>query len=70
MLNNITYYLIFGKPLIMYAGILTFITLISTATAGFLVLRGKLAFKWHKRLAITLLTLALLHGIFGILSYF
>jgi hypothetical protein len=70
MFNNITYYLIFGKPLIMYCGILTFIVLISTATAGAMVLKGKLNFKWHKRLAITLVILALLHGALGVLSFF
>lgn len=75
MLTNITYYLIFGKPLIMYLGILTLLSFLSTATVGFLVFHGKakppiISLKTHLLLAATSLTLALIHGILGILAYF
>jgi hypothetical protein len=75
MLINITYYLIFGKPLIMYLGILTLLLFLSTATIGFLVFHGKvkppmITLKTHLLLAAASLALALVHGILGILAYF
>jgi hypothetical protein len=75
MLLNITYYLIFGYPLIMYLGILTLLSLLSTATVGYLVFSGKakppiITFSMHRFLAYTTITLALIHGILGLLIYF
>jgi hypothetical protein len=71
MLQNITYFLIFGKPLIMYLGIITLLSFLITATIGILIVTGKgIPFKWHKFMAFTSLTLALIHGILGILLYF
>lgn len=69
MLNQISYYLIFGKPLIMYGGILVFLCLISTLVSGGLVMKGKLKFKYHKTFAIITICLALVHGTLGLLAY-
>ncbi len=72
MLENISYYLIFGKPLIMYLGISALLSLLATATLGYLTFKGKtkIPFAWHPRLATITITLALIHATLGILSYF
>ncbi len=72
MINNIAYYLIFGKPLIMYMGILTLLTFLLVAYIGHSILTGKSKFplKWHLWIAGLAIFIALLHGTFGILSYF
>lgn len=72
MLRNISYYLIFGKPLIMYLGILTLLLFLFTALIGYLNVKGIqiIPFKWHPRFAIITIILALIHGILGILAYF
>lgn len=72
MFHNIAYYLIFGKPLIMYTGVLTLFSFLTTALLGFLHFKGivKFPFKWHPTMAIISITLALIHGLMGILTYF
>jgi hypothetical protein len=72
MLENISYYLIFGKPLIMYGGIITLISFLSTALISILNKNGIdiIPFKWHPRMAIISIILALIHGCLGILHYF
>ncbi|OGM19750.1 hypothetical protein A2686_05350 [Candidatus Woesebacteria bacterium RIFCSPHIGHO2_01_FULL_38_10] len=71
MLRNISYFSIFGKPLIMYLGILTLSSFLFTALIGFLNFKGihKIPFKWHPRMAAISITLALIHGLLGILAY-
>ncbi|MCX6721336.1 MAG: hypothetical protein NT026_01905 [Candidatus Staskawiczbacteria bacterium] len=72
MLQNITYFLIFGKPLIMYLGIITLLSFLITATLGAMIIRGigKIPFKWHMIMAIISIVLAVIHGVLGILLYF
>jgi hypothetical protein len=72
MFRNITYFLIFGKPLIMYGGILTLSSFLFTALIGFLNYHGirKIPFKWHPVMAAISITLAIIHGLLGILAYF
>ena len=72
MVFNFAYYLILGKPLIMYMGILTYLALLATATIGALNYRGitVIPFKWHPRIAITTILLATLHAILGLSGYF
>jgi hypothetical protein len=75
MLANITYFMIFGKPLIMYLGILTLLSLLGTAIIGFLLMKGKMkppfiTIKTHRLMACLTISLALIHGILGILMYF
>lgn len=71
MLRNIAYYLIFGKPVIMYLGILTLSSFIFTAYIGAMAPRGKtkIPFQWHPRMAKISITLAILHGILGVSAY-
>lgn len=72
MLQNITYYMIFGKPLIMYDGILTLLCLLFTASISIMNLNGikTIPFKWHPRMAIITIIMAVIHGTFGILAFF
>jgi hypothetical protein len=72
MITTLAYTLIFGKPLIMYSGILTFLLLMFTAAIGALRLKGisVVPFKWHPRLAIMTLVVAIIHGLFGLSIYF
>lgn len=72
MLTNITYYQIFGKPLIMYLGITTLLSFLFTATIALLNRRGihKIPLVWHFRMAKISIALAIIHGLLGILAYF
>lgn len=72
MLQEITYYLIFGKPLIMYLGILTFLSLLTTASISIMNMRGIriIPFRWHPRCAAFTILLAFIHGALGTLTYF
>jgi hypothetical protein len=72
MLTQITYFQIFGKPLIMYLGIITFFTFLFTAMIP--VLRAKKVWNiqigYHIKLAWTSIILAGIHGILGMAIYF
>jgi len=72
ILESITYYQIFGKPLIMYGGILALLSLLFTATISILNKKGisTIPFAWHPRMAIITVILAMIHGTLGILAYF
>jgi hypothetical protein len=72
MFQEITYAPIFGKPLIMYLGILTLSSFLFTASIAILNFRGirKLPFVWHPRFAALSIFLAIIHGSLGILAYF
>lgn len=71
MFEAISYTLIFGKPLIMYLGILTLISFLATAAVGILNMKGitTIPFFWHPRLAGVSIGLALIHGALGVLAY-
>lgn len=72
MFTQISYQLIFGKPLIMYMGIATIISLLVTASIGYMNYKGHtfIPLKWHFFMAKITLVLALIHGFFGIAAYF
>jgi len=72
MFKEISYYLIFGKPLILYLGIITLVLLLSTAIVGYLFYKRKinLPFKLHIVLAVCTIVVALVHGFLGISAYF
>ena len=72
MLQNITYFLIFGKPLIMYLGIITLLSFLITATLGVMIIKGigKIPFKWHMTMAVISIALTVIHGVLGILIYY
>lgn len=71
MARDITYFIIFGKPLMMYLGILTITSFFITALIGFLSYHKitKIPFKWHPRMAAASVSLAIIHGLLGILAY-
>ena len=72
MLESVTYYMIFGKPLILYGGVATLLSLLVTAAVSTMNKRGihVISFKWHSRMAALTVFLALVHGTLGILAYF
>jgi hypothetical protein len=71
MLQDITYFLIFGKPLIMYLGILTLFAILLTASIAVLNKKGirTIPFRWHPVCAGCAIILALVHGLLGIMAY-
>jgi hypothetical protein len=68
MIHTIALTLFLGQPLVMYGGIFTFLLLLFTATVGFLNFKGItiIPFKWHPRLALTTIIVAVVHAIFGL----
>jgi hypothetical protein len=72
MFTEISYILIFGRPLIMYLGIVTLLSFLTTASIAILNMKGikTIPFEWHPRLAVLSIGLALIHGMLGILAYF
>lgn len=72
MFQEITYYLIFGKPLIMYLGILTLLAILFTASIAVMTMKGirTIPLRWHTRCAACAIVLALVHGLLGMLAYF
>ncbi len=72
MIIKIAYFLIFGKPLIFYTGILTILSFWFTALIGYLNFKGSHAipFKWHPRMAMFSILMSLVHGILALSIYF
>jgi len=72
MFEEVSYYMILGKPLLMYLGVLTLFFLLVTASIAVLNKRGiaKIPIQWHFRMAKLTILLALVHGLFGVLAYF
>jgi len=72
MILHIAYFLIFGKPLIFYTGIITILCFLFTALIGYLNLHGNhtIPFRIHPWMALTSLILGLLHALFGLSIYF
>ena len=71
MLENIIYFQILGKPLIMYLGIITLFFLFLTVSIAVLNMKGiyKIHPKWHPCAAKIAVTLAIIHGILGVSAY-
>jgi hypothetical protein len=63
MITSIGHIVIFGLPIALYFGIITFISLLTTAIIGMLVLKGRyhIPFKWHMRMAGVTIFFALIH---------
>lgn len=72
MIHNFALMLFLGKPLVMYGGILTLFLMLTTATVGALNFRGitVVPFRWHPRLAVVTILVAMVHAIFGLSIYF
>ena len=69
---TIAYIMILGLPLVIWLGILTFLSLVTTATLGILVLKGlyNIPFRWHMRMAAVTVFFAVIHVSLVILQYF
>lgn len=72
VLNQITYFQILGKPLIMYLGILAVLLLLFTALIPVLNKKGvtKFPFNMHPIMARITIVFALIHGLLAVLAYF
>jgi len=72
MLQEFSYYLIFGLPLILYLGIIVIIFLFLTSLIAFLRKKGKtkISVQWHYWLAYITIILGVIHGLLGLLAYF
>jgi hypothetical protein len=58
-------------PIIMIAGTILFISLISTAALGFMIMKGKgdIPLPWHINLARLTIAIALIHGFLAMAWY-
>ena len=66
-IRNIAVTHIIFQPLFAWLGLLTILSLITTASYGYLLIKGKVkSIPTHKRLAATTLTLAIIHGILAL----
>jgi hypothetical protein len=70
MLNQIAHYNIFGIPLLVYLGLITFILMITAAIFGVLTYLGKVKFVWHKIFVILTIIFACIHGFLAFGSRF
>ena len=72
MLKNIATYLIFGKPLVLYGGLLTLLSFLLTAGFAYLKLRGRtsLPLRYHFHLARISLLFTLVHATLALSLYF
>ena len=68
MIQTIALIKFLGLPLVVYGGMTTLLMVLFTATVGFLNFKGisMIPFKWHPVLALTTITVAILHGILGL----
>jgi RsiW-degrading membrane proteinase PrsW (M82 family) len=64
-LEEIAYFPILGRPLLVWLGLSTIIFVILTAITGYFIFRGRLKINitWHFRLAYISIALAATHGI-------
>jgi thiosulfate reductase cytochrome b subunit len=69
---SLTHIVVFGLPLALYFGIITFLCLLTTALLGFFVLKGlyNIPFRWHMRMAAVTIFFAIIHVLLVILQYF
>ncbi len=70
MISQIAYYTIFGIPLLVYLGALTFILMITAAIFGVLTYLGKAKFVWHKIFVILTIIFATIHAFLAFGSRF
>ena len=62
---SIALYQIFGKPFIVYLGVVTIISFLVTAIFGLSFYRGLLRFKWHPIMVVVSFFLAIIMTIIG-----
>lgn len=71
MFQEITYAPVLGLPFIAYLGMATLTSFLFTASIAVMNRRGihRIPFRWHPRLAVFSICLAVVHGSLGILAY-
>lgn len=72
VLDQITYFPIFGIPLTAYIGIITLALITFTAFIAVMNSKGNMRIKpkWHPIMARISLIFAFVHGVLSLLSYF
>ncbi len=72
MLETIKFYSVLGIPLFLWFGIFALLLFFFTAVVGWMNHRGirSIPFKWHRRASFTALTLATIHAILALSSFF
>jgi hypothetical protein len=72
MISPIASIMVLGRPLFAYFGLLAFLLFIAAAIIGRLTLKGKayIPFRWHPRLALSALVVALIHAILALSIFF
>lgn len=63
---SIAFYPIFGKPFVLYLGIITLISFLVTAILGISFYRGLLRFKWHPTMVVVSFFLAIIMTVVGV----
>jgi len=63
MFAKIAFYSIWGKPLIMYGGLLTLLLLVIAAVLGRMAMKGKVSVNTHKLVVALLILVGLAHAI-------
>jgi hypothetical protein len=68
--HSIAYFLIFGKPFILYAGIITYLAFVFAASIPLSRRYGIrwFPFSWHRPAALVAIVLATFHGLIALLS--
>jgi len=71
MLQDLSYYLIFGLPFILYLGVVVILLLLFTSLIAFLRRKGKtkISVQWHYRLAYITIVMGSIHGLLSLLAY-
>jgi hypothetical protein len=70
VLQDISYAPVFGKPFLMWLGIIVLACFAATALVGRRVLQGKAKLETHKRAVIASFALAGVHAVLGVLAFF
>lgn len=67
---NIGYYLIWGRPLIVYLGIIALGLFVAAGAVAMLNKKGirLVPQKWHHRIALTALAFAMVHGALALMA--
>ncbi len=66
-LRDVAITMIWFQPLFAWLGLLTFLSLLTTASYGYMLFKGKVrSFRTHMMLAATTITLAIVHAILAL----
>ena len=69
MISDLGYSNVLGMPLALWLGITGLIFMALAALLGFMVIRGKAKFTYHKWLAIATLAIGIVHGVLAASAY-